>query len=147
MINRNSQHIHDQLSLLGSISNFHWLQYIRCDGKKSSDDIHVCLFDHILYHPSCEISDDILKLKYIPGSVSSRLLSMISIHRHTLHRSNNYHLSSNFKSWQKRRNSSSTRPCNGDEEQSFLKPKLKRKYSTHVIKVTVETLCNETEKA
>ena len=68
--------IHDQLSLLSSIPNFHWWQYIRCDGKKSSSDICVNLIDHFLYHPTCEESDT-FKLKYIPKSPRNRLMYYI----------------------------------------------------------------------
>ena len=66
--------IHDQMSYLGSISNYHWWQYIRCDGTKSKSGIHVRLTDHLLYHPTCEETDDFLKLKYIPESPRNRLM-------------------------------------------------------------------------
>ena len=65
--------VHDQLSLLSSISNFHWWQCIRCDGKKSSSDICVNLTDHFLYHPSCEQTDT-FKLKYIPKFPRNKLM-------------------------------------------------------------------------
>ena len=43
--------IQSQLTYLSSISNYHWWQYVRCDGTKSSGGIHVRLTDHLLYHP------------------------------------------------------------------------------------------------
>ena len=74
----------DQFSLLSSIPNFHWLQYIRCDGKKSSNDICVNVTDHFLYHPSCEESDT-FKLKYIPKSPRNRLMYYIFSDAHYPH--------------------------------------------------------------
>ena len=68
--------VQDQFSLLSSIPNFHWWQYIRCDGRKSSSDICVNLTDHLLYHPSCEETDT-FKLKYIPKSPRNRLMYYI----------------------------------------------------------------------
>ena len=64
----NCENLHDQLSILSSISNFHWWQYIRCDGKISSTDICVNLTHHLLYHPICEQEIDTFKIKYIPKS-------------------------------------------------------------------------------
>ena len=64
----NSELVNEQLSLLSSISNFHWWKYIRCDGQKSSNDICVNFIDHLLYHPDCEQYSDTVKLKYIPKS-------------------------------------------------------------------------------
>ena len=71
------ENVQNQLSLLSSISNFHWWQYIRCDGKKSSKDICVNLTDHLLYHPTCEQHDDSFRLKYIPKSPRNRLMYYI----------------------------------------------------------------------
>ena len=36
--------------------------------------IHVRLTDHLLYHPSCEQTDEVLRLKYIPESPRNRLM-------------------------------------------------------------------------
>ena len=66
--------IQDQLQLLNSISNYHWWQYIRCDGTKSMSGVHVRLTDHLLYHLSCEQTDEVLRLKYIPKSPRNRLM-------------------------------------------------------------------------
>ena len=66
--------LQDQLQFLSSISNYHWWQYIRCDGTKSKSGIHVRLTDHLLYHPYCEETDEVLKLKYIPESPRNRLM-------------------------------------------------------------------------
>ena len=66
--------VQDQLMYLSNISNYHWWQYIKCDGTKHKSGIHVRLTDHLLYHPSCEESDEVLKLKYLPVSPRNRLM-------------------------------------------------------------------------
>ena len=68
------RNIEDQLLYLSCISNYHWWQYIRCDGTKSRSGIHVRLTDHLLYHPSCEEGEEGLKLKYIPESPRNRIM-------------------------------------------------------------------------
>ena len=68
------QTLQHQLFVLSSISNYHWWQFIRCDGEKRKSGIHVRLTDHLLYHPSSEDSDEELTLKYIPQSPRNRLM-------------------------------------------------------------------------
>ena len=69
-----TESLQHQLSLLSSISNFHWWRYITCDGFKSSKDICVGLTDHLLYHPCSESNEESFELKYIPKSPRNRLM-------------------------------------------------------------------------
>ena len=69
--------LHHQFAILSSISNYHWLQYIKCDGDISSGSIHVNLHQHLLYHPSCDINDDNLRGKHLPKSPRNRLMYYI----------------------------------------------------------------------
>ena len=62
---------HFQLPL---VTCMHCRQYIRCDGTKSMSGVDVRLTDHLLYHPSCEQTDEVLRLKYIPESPRNRLM-------------------------------------------------------------------------
>ena len=69
--------LHHQFAILSSISNYHWLQYIRCDGDISLGNIHVNLHQHLLYHPSCDINDDNLREKHLPKSPRNHLMYYI----------------------------------------------------------------------
>ena len=66
--------IYQQLLLLGSISNYHWWQYIKCDADSSTHDIHVNSHDHLLYHPSCSSNDDNIRQRYFPKSLRNHLM-------------------------------------------------------------------------
>ena len=131
---------HDQLSLLSSIPNFHWWQYIRCDGKKSSSDICVNLTDHFLYHPTCEESDT-FKLKYIPKSQRNRLIYYIytdPLYAHSMKRLIHQLLKLDKKEDTPFPNS----PNNNSHFSHDCPPKKRRKYSTRILKVTLQMLCD-----
>lgn len=66
-----------QFTALGSISNYHWWHYIRCDGQVSTATFHVNLHEHFLYHPSCEDTDGCLRYKHLPKSPRNRLMYYI----------------------------------------------------------------------
>ena len=122
--------IHDQLSLLSSIPNFHWWQYIRCDGKKSSSDICMNLTDHFLYHPNCEESDT-FKLKYIPKSPRNRLMYYIHtdpLYAHSMKRLIHQLLKLDKKEDTPFPNS----PDNNSHFSHDCPPKKRRKYSTRI---------------
>ena len=132
--------VHDQLSLLSSIPNFHWWQYIRCDGKKSSSDICVNLTDHFLYHPTCEESDT-FKLKYIPKSQRNRLMYYIytdPLYAHSMKRLIHQLLKLDKKEDTLLPNS----PNNNSHFSHDCPPKKRRKYSTRILKVTLQMLCD-----
>ena len=82
-----TQQIKHQLSSLESVSNFHWWQYMICDGQKSSRDIHVNLHDHLLYHPSCDLHPENLRMN-LPPKITKKQNNVLSICRLTLSRSN-----------------------------------------------------------
>ena len=132
--------VHDQLSLLSSIPNFHWWQYIRCDGKKSSSDICVNLTDHFLYHPTCEESDT-FKLKYIPKSPRNRLMYYIytdPLYAHSMKRLIHQLLKLDKKE-------DTPFPNSPDSNSHFFHdcpPKKRRKYSTWILKVILQMLCD-----
>ena len=69
--------LNDQFTLLSSISNYHWWQYIGCDGDISCKSFHVNLHEHLFYHPSCDISDDNLRQKHLPKSPRNRFMYYI----------------------------------------------------------------------
>ena len=69
-----TQQIKHQVSLLESVSNLHGWQYIRCDGQKSSRDIHVNLHDPLLYHPSCDLHPENMRMNYLPKSPRNRIM-------------------------------------------------------------------------
>ena len=129
--------IHDQMSYLGSISNYHWWQYIRCDGTKSKSGIHVRLTDHLLYHPTCEETDDFLKLKYIPESPRNRLMYFTYTEEIGALRSSITQLLKNDKSEES--------PIGDALPEQDTQPEKCRKYATHVLKVTPETICDKME--
>ena len=69
--------IQNQLSLLGSISNYHWWHYICLDGQASSQSIGVNLHEHFLYHPTCDTDADKHRQKYLPKSPRNWLMYYI----------------------------------------------------------------------
>ena len=64
----------EQLQLLGSVPNYHWWQYIKCDGEPGTAGVHVNLHDHLLHHPSCDSNDDKLRQRYFPKSLQNHLM-------------------------------------------------------------------------
>ena len=129
--------IYDQMSYLCSISNYHWWQYIRCDGTKSKSGIHVRLTDHLLYHPTCEETDDFLKLKYIPESPRNRLMYFTCTEEIGALRSSITQLLKNDKSEES--------PIGDALPEQHTQPEKSRKYATHILKVTPQTICDKME--
>lgn len=83
----NTTTLKEMMLLLGSISNYHWWQYTRCDGENSSRNIHVNLHDHMLYHPSCDENDENLRTTYFPKSPRNRLMYYIytnTLYQHSI---------------------------------------------------------------
>ena len=128
----NSEVVSEQLSLLSSISNFHWWKYVRCDGHKSSVDICVNLTDHQY--------SDTLKLKYITKSLRNRL--MYYIYSDTVYPDAMKRLIDQIIGKDRREDSPYTEQFSDDSQSSHhqLQPN-RRKYSTCVLKVTPEILC------
>lgn len=126
--------IQDQVLCLSSISNYHWWQYIRCDGTKSRSGIHVRLTDHLLYHPSSEEADKELTLKYIPQSPRNRLM-------YYLYTDEVAALKSTIKQLLKLDNNEETaiEDYSTENEPSSVK---RRKYATQVLKVSPQTICD-----
>ena len=71
------QCLQDQFCLMSSISNYHWWKYICCDGQISKGAFHVNLHEHLWYHPSCDMTDENLRFKYLPKSPSNWLMYYI----------------------------------------------------------------------
>ena len=135
-----TQSLQHQLSLLSSISNFHWWRYITCDGSKSSKDICVGLTDHLLYHPCSESDEESFKLKYIPKSPRNRLMYYLFSDCHypgALKKTVETLLKYDNEEENKRLSD-----VTGSEE-FIQKPKKKRRYATRVLKLTAESLCNK----
>ena len=131
--------VKDTMLLLGSISNYHWWQYTRCDGQKSCSNIHVNLHDHLLYHPSCEENDDNLRVTYLPKSPRNRLMYYIhadNMYEHSLTATVSHLLKID-------RNEECATPQNEHDEEETQPPRKKRKYSPRILKVTPEMLCSK----
>ena len=131
--------VKDTMLLLGSISNYHWWQYTRCDGQKSCSNIHVNLHDHLLYHPSCEDNDDNLRVTYLPKSPRNRLMYYIhadNMYEHSLIATISQLLKID-------RNEECATPQNEHIEEEIQPPRKRRKYSPRILKVTPEMLCNK----
>ena len=129
------RNIEDQLLYLSSISNYHWWQYIRCDGTKSRSGIHVRLTDHLLYHPSCEEGEEGLKLKYIPESPRNRIMYFLCTDEIGS-------LKSSITQLLKLDNSEEI-AIEGTFPQQDQQSVKHRKYATHVLKVSPETICDK----
>ena len=129
----------DTMLLLGSISNYHWWQYTRCDGQKSSSNIHVNLHDHLLYHPSCEDNDDNLRVTYFPKSPRNRLMYYIhagNLYEHSMAATITQLLKIDIKE-------ECAVPQNQSDNEETEPPRKKRKYSPCILKVTPEMLCTK----
>ena len=132
--------VSDQISLLSSIPIFPRWQYITCDGEKSSNNICVKLTEHLLYHPSCEESDT-FKLKYIPKSPRNRLMNYIFSDTQYLHSIQT--LIDQLLKLDRNDDTPLPNPQHNNLEFSDeCPPKKRRKYSTRVLKVTHEMLCD-----
>ena len=46
----------------------------KCDGEPSTADVHVNLYDHLLYHPLCDSNDGNLRQRYFPKSPQNHLM-------------------------------------------------------------------------
>ena len=69
--------LHQKFSILGSISNYHWWNYICCSGQVSASSSHVNLHEHLMFHPSCDTNENNLREKYLPKSPRNRLMYYI----------------------------------------------------------------------
>ena len=127
--------IQDQMSYLCSISNYHWWQYIRCDGTKSKSGIHVRLTDHLLYHPNCEQTDEHLKLKYIPESPRNRLMYFCYTDEPGALKSSITQLLKLDKSEES--------PIELDFCEEAQKQVKRRRYATHILKVSPQRICEK----
>ena len=110
-----------------------------CNGKKSSSDICVNLTDHFLYHPTCEESDT-FKLKYIPKSPRNRLMYYIytdPLYAHSMKR-----LIHQLLKLDKEDTPFPNSPDNNSHFSHDCPPKKRRKYSTQILKVTLQMLCD-----
>lgn len=136
-----SESLNDQVNILSSISNFHWWQYIRCDGKKSSSDICVNLTDHLLYHPSCEDQDDALKLKYIPKSPRNRIMYYLFTD-YTYPGAMRGLIGQLVKLDNKEDSPFPDQTYDDSQSSDQHQAKKRRRYSTKVLKVTPEVLCD-----
>ena len=107
--------------------------------QKIKSDIHVRLTDHLLYHPSCEQTDEGLKLKYIPQSPRNRLMY--------------YHCAENMYPGALKATISHLLKLDVSNENIFgfdvpeeePHPTKHRKYATHVLKVSPNMLCDNIE--
>ena len=134
-----TESVKDTMLLLGSISNYHWWQYTRCDGQKSCSNIHVNLHDHLLYHPSCEDNDENLRVTYLPKSPRNRLMYYIHAgnqYEHSMAATITHLLKID-------RNEECATPQNECDGEEMQHPRKKRKYSPHILKVTPEMLCSK----
>ena len=131
--------ISDQLAILGDISNYHWWQYIKCDGEISSSNIHVNLHDHLLYHPSCDFTEGNLRQKFIPKSPRNRI--MYYLHADELYPEG---IIGTIKQLLKIDNNELSALPNIDTaaHESCVQSSKRRKFSTRILKVTHEDLCN-----
>ena len=129
------QTLQHQLFVLSSISNYHWWQFIRCDGEKRKSGIHVRLTDHLLYHPSSEDSDEELTLKYIPQSPRNRL--MYYMYKESMYPGC---LRSSITELLKIDNKEDN--AIGDDIYLNNQPSKRRRIATHVLKVTPDKLCD-----
>ena len=121
---------------MSSISNYHWWQYVRCDGTKSSGGIHVRLTDYLLYHPLCEGKDDILKLNHIPESPRNRLM-------YNSYTDESAALKSSVAQLLKLDKSEENAIDDDDCHQQENKSNKCRRYATQVLKVLPETICDK----
>ena len=133
-----THHVKNQMSLLGSISNYHWWQYVRCDGQTSSHDIHVNLHDHLLYHPSCDLNDENLREKYLPKSPQNRIM-------YYLYTENLYPgsmMSTISQLLKIDRHDDDIMQGDGNNDIS-CPPKKRRKHASPILKVTPAILCDK----
>lgn len=128
----------EQFTTLGSISNYHWWHYIRCDGQVSTGTFHVNLHEHFLYHPSCDLSDGCLREKHLPKSPRNRLMYYI-LNEDIYPGLAQATVKELVKIDTAKELSSFYNTSEGNEEPPLKK---RRKHSSRVLALTADILCN-----